>query len=91
MTEEINVKFPRELWRFIQSRTGGCGPYASASEYIRDLVRRDYEREEQHKWHFLRRELMPGLKADEGEFVPLNAGDILDEGKARRKGRKRGS
>ena len=47
MAEGVNVRFAGELQRFIQERVGDAGLYASASEYIRDLVRRDYERENQ--------------------------------------------
>lgn len=85
MAEGVNVRFAGELQRFIQSRVSDAGLYASASEYIRDLVRRDYEREEQRKWAFLRQELQPGAEAAESEFVPLDADHIIAEAKARRK------
>lgn len=49
MAEGVNVRFSGELQRFIQERTGDSGIYASASEYIRDLVRHAYEREEERK------------------------------------------
>lgn len=83
MAEGVNVRFTGELQRFIQSRTDESGLYSSASEYIRDLVRRDYEREEQRKWVQLRNELERGMKAPESEFVPLNADEVITEAKAR--------
>ena len=85
MAEGVNVRFSGELQRFIQLRTSEEGLYGSASEYIRDLVRRDYEREEQRKWALLRHELKPGIEAPESEFVPLNAEEIIAKAKARRK------
>jgi len=85
MAEGVNVRFAGELQRFIQHRTGESGLYGSASEYIRDLVRRDYEREEQRKWLWLREELKAGAQADEGEFVALDASSIIAEAKERRK------
>jgi antitoxin ParD1/3/4 len=85
MAEGVNVRFAGELQKFIRDRVGESGLYASASEYLRDLVRRDYEREEQRKWSWLRSELKPGLEADEAEFVPLDAGKIIKEAKASRK------
>ena len=85
MAEGINVRFAGELQRFIQDRTGEAGLYGSASEYIRDLVRRDYEREEQRKWHSLRLELKAGAEAPESAFVPLDADALLAEAKARRR------
>lgn len=84
MTEGINVKFAGELQKFIQERTGGSGLYASASEYIRDLVRRDYEREEQRKWGWLRQELSAGAEASEKEFKQLDADSLISEAKARK-------
>lgn len=85
MAEGVNVRFAGELQRFIQERTKGSGLYASASEYIRDLVRRDYEREEERKWLWLRQELQAGAEASEAEFVPLDADSVIAEAKARRK------
>jgi Arc/MetJ-type ribon-helix-helix transcriptional regulator len=49
VAKDVNVRFAGELLRFIQTRVGGEGPYPSAREYLQDLVRRDYEREENSK------------------------------------------
>ena len=85
MAEGVNVRFAGELQRFIRSRVAESGLYSSASEYLRDLVRRDYERDEQRKWSWLRSELRAGLEANETEFVALDAGKIIKEAKVRRK------
>ena len=85
MAEGVNVRFAGELQSFIQNRTSGSGLYASASEYIRDLVRHDFEREEQRKLSWLRQELKGGAQADVSEFVTLNADKIISEAKSRRK------
>ena len=84
MAEGVNVRFAGELQRFIQNRIGVSGLYGSASEYIRDLVRRDYEREEQRKWQWLRQELKAGTVADESDFVALDADSIIAQAKLRR-------
>jgi antitoxin ParD1/3/4 len=84
MAEGINVRFAGTLQQFIHERTGVSGLYGSASEYIRDLVRRDYEREEKRKWNWLREELKAGANADEIQFVPLDATTVLRKAKARR-------
>ena len=84
MAEGVNVRFAGELQQFIQSRIGESGLYSSASEYIRDLVRRDYEREEQKKWALLRHELKPGIEAPESEFAPLDANAIIRKARERR-------
>ena len=85
MAEGVNVRFAGELQRFIQNRISASGLYSSASEYIRDLVRRDYEREEKRKWIWLREELKSGIAANESEFVALNADSIISEARKRRK------
>ncbi|NBV86704.1 MAG: type II toxin-antitoxin system ParD family antitoxin [Verrucomicrobia bacterium] len=84
MAEGVNVRFAGELQRFIQNRVGVSGTYASASEYIRDLVRRDYEQEEARKAIWLRQELKPGLEAKDSKFAELNADNLISEAKARR-------
>ena len=89
MAEGVNVRFAGELQRFIQNRIGESGLYGSASEYIRDLVRRDYEREEQRKWQWLRHELKAGAVADEADFVALDADSMIAEAKLRRTQRER--
>lgn len=85
MAEGINVRFAGELKRFIENRVGDAGLYGSASEYIRDLVRRDYEAEEQKEWTWLRHELKAGAEAPASEFVPLDADVVIAAAKVRRK------
>ncbi len=82
MAEGVNVKFAGELQRFIQSKIEKSGLYGSASEYIRDLVRREYELEEKCKWAWLRHELKPGVDADESEFTMLDTDSILAEARS---------
>ncbi len=84
MAEGVNVRFSGELQSFIQRKTGESGLYASASEYIRDLVRRDYEREEARKWNFLRQELKVGMEADRSEFVPFDIEKIITNAKRKK-------
>ncbi|OPZ68578.1 MAG: hypothetical protein BWY82_02507 [Verrucomicrobia bacterium ADurb.Bin474] len=84
MAEGVNVRFSGVLKRFVEQRSCADGIYGSASEYIRDLVRRDFEREENRRWDFLRNELKAGMESDRGDFVPLEGRDIIDEAKRRR-------
>jgi antitoxin ParD1/3/4 len=84
MSAAITIQFPGELENFVQQRAGSSGLYDSASEYIRDLVRRDYEQEENRRWSCLENELAPGMKANESEFVALDADSIIREAKARK-------
>lgn len=82
MVDGINVRFSGTLQQFIHDRVDGSGLYSSASEYIRDLVRRDLEREEERRWDGLRTELAHGLAAEESAFVPLNTTTLLQKAKA---------
>jgi len=84
MAEGVNVRFSGELQRFIQERTGESGVYSSASEYIRDLVRRDYEREEDRRWLWLRNERKAGLESPESEFESPDVQSLIEEARSRR-------
>ncbi|MGH8194904.1 MAG: ribbon-helix-helix domain-containing protein [Woeseiaceae bacterium] len=41
MASSLNLSLTDELREFIDSRTGDRGLYATPSEYVRDLIRRD--------------------------------------------------
>ncbi len=43
MASSMNLSLTDELRDFINSRTGDSGLYATPSEYLRDLIRRDME------------------------------------------------
>ncbi|HWL53675.1 MAG TPA: hypothetical protein VNQ90_14655 [Chthoniobacteraceae bacterium] len=85
MAEGVNVRFTGILRKFVEQRASGEGLYNSASEYIRDLVRRDYECEEAGRWEALYQELRTAMAAPDSDFIPLDAEEILAEAK-RRKG-----
>ena len=83
MAEGVNVRMPAKLRRFVEEQAGPQGHYQSPSEYIRDLVRRDYERQETDKWALLMEELRPGMEAPDDAFVEVTAEDIIKEARAR--------
>jgi antitoxin ParD1/3/4 len=62
MAEGVNVRITGKLRRFIEEQAGPNGLYESASEYVRDLIRRDYQRQEERKWSWLMDQLRPGWK-----------------------------
>ncbi len=43
MASSMNLSLTDELRDFVDSRTGDASPYATPSEYLRDLIRRDME------------------------------------------------
>lgn len=80
MAEGVNVRFPEKLREFVEERTDGL--YGSASEYIRELVRRDYEAEEAKRFERLRRELAPGMQAADDEFIHVSVDDVIKRNRA---------
>jgi len=46
MSSSLNVSLTDELREFVNSRTGDKGLYATPSEYLRDLIRRDIRSQE---------------------------------------------
>ena len=86
MAEGVNVRITGKLRRFIEEQASPNGLYESASEYVRDLIRRDYHRQEERKWSWLMDQLRPGLEADESEFVPLDPEEILKAAKKEKAG-----
>jgi antitoxin ParD1/3/4 len=81
MAEGINVRVTGKLRRFIMEQTSHSGLYESASEYVRDLIRRDYKLQEERKWRWLMDQIRPGMEADESEFVTLDAEEIIKAAK----------
>ena len=77
MAEGVNVRFTGKLRRFNEEHTSPRGLLESASEYVRDLIRWDYQRQEERKWSWLMDQLRPGIEADESEFVPLDPEEII--------------
>jgi antitoxin ParD1/3/4 len=58
----MNVSLPHELKAFVDDRVNRSG-YGSTSEYVRDLIRRDHDR--QH----LRNLLLDGASSDAGPIA----------------------
>lgn len=74
MSSSLNVQLTNELRRYIDMRASDDDVYATPSEYIRDLVRRDME-----EWAIVS-SVVQGLKElRRGEFVPESILDILHE------------
>jgi antitoxin ParD1/3/4 len=58
----MNVSLPDEMRGFVEEQVDG-GRYASSSEYVRALIRRDQDR------HQLRKLLLAGAGSDRGPVV----------------------
>jgi antitoxin ParD1/3/4 len=86
MAEGVNVRITGKLRRFIEEQARPSGLYESASEYVRDLIRRDYQLQEERKWSWFMDQLRPGMEADENEFVPLDPKEIIKAAKKEKVG-----
>lgn len=58
----MNVSLPDELKSYVDEQVGG-GAYGSTSEYVRDLIRRDKDRQQ------LRRALLDGASSSPGPLA----------------------
>lgn len=86
MAEGVNVRITGKLRRFIEEQASPNGLYESVSEYVRDLIRRDYQRQGDRKWSWLMDQLRPGMEADEIDFVPLDPEEIIKAAKKEKVG-----
>lgn len=78
MDKGVNVRIPGKLKTFISEQSGPDGLYESASEYVRDLIRKDFKHHEDLKWNMLLEKLTPGIKAEENEFVAFKPEEIIE-------------
>lgn len=83
MAKGVNVRLSGPLKKYVQEQISPTGLYESASEYVRTLIRQDYEKSEEQKWDRLVGELTPGLEADVSEFNEVTAQDVIARNKAR--------
>ncbi|WP_082979860.1 transcriptional regulator [Labrys sp. WJW] len=72
----IHVRVGGRLQTHLQQQVGENGLYENASEYIRALIRRDLHSQDE-AWDWLKKQLEPGLRADESEFVAVSAEDVI--------------
>lgn len=86
MREGVNVRISGKLGRFIHEQAGPDGLYESASEYVRDLIRRDYLRQESRKWDWFIDQLRPGISAGEDEFIDFDPEEIIETAKKEKTG-----
>lgn len=75
-SKNINVRVSGTLRRHLDQQVSGSGLYENASEYIRDLIRRDLKSTEE-AWQWLQKKLEPGLRASDSEFVKVSTEEII--------------
>ena len=80
-SDNINVRVQGELKNHIKRQVSERGLYASASEYVRSLIRADIESSKE-AWDWLKQHLEPGLRADESQFSAVTAQDVINRNKS---------
>ncbi len=82
-SENVSIRVTGELRAHLQQQVGIHGLYQNASEYIRDLIRRDLKSRNE-AWEWLRKELEPALRANESEYIEVKAKDVIARNKKRK-------
>ena len=81
-TMNLSVRLTEPLTEYVSGRVGATGDYDNASEYVRDLIRRDKERVEKEAFERLKAELTRAFAAPEESYRPLTAAEVIARNKA---------
>ncbi len=81
MSEVLRIEIFGRLKQFIEQQSGPGSLYESAGEYVRDLIRQDFRREEERRWNWLINQFLPGMNADESEFPAFDPEEIIQAAK----------
>lgn len=73
----LTVRLNTTLSDFVAANVSEHGAYENVSEYMRDLIRRDMERQEQAAFERLQAELKHAFAAPESSYLPLTAADVI--------------
>lgn len=73
----MTVNLTGTLGDFVASSVGEDSAYENASEYVRDLIRRDMERVEQERLERLKAELVHAFNAPDSSYRPLTAAEVI--------------
>ncbi|MFN6935610.1 MAG: type II toxin-antitoxin system ParD family antitoxin [Tsuneonella sp.] len=86
MSTTLNVRINGPLEEFVKENIGAFGTYENASEYVRDLIRRDRERVEAEQFATLKAELQRAFATPDDQYIEVSADDIIARNRARRQG-----
>ena len=78
MAEGINVRLPAQLKAFVEEKASPDGLYGSASEYIRDLVRHDYEQTNAQSWESLNSHLKGVMKQPRETYSKVTLAEVVE-------------
>lgn len=86
MATTLNVRVNGPLEDFIAENIGANGLYENASEYVRDLIRKDKDRVEQEAFDILKAELQRAFAQPLENYVTVTAEDVIARNRLRRRG-----
>jgi len=71
-TMNLSVRLTEPLTEFVSGRVGPESDYDNASEYVRDLIRRDREREESRAYERLKLTLQDAFAQSDDAAVEMD-------------------
>lgn len=80
----LNVRVGGSLGDFVAFNVSDNGDYDNASEYVRDLIRRDKEKSERNAFDRLKAELQRAFATPNAEYRQVTADDVIKRNRARR-------
>lgn len=83
MSMTLNVRVTGPLEDFISENIGDKGTFENASEYVRDLIRRDMERVEAERFQTLKAELQRAFSAPDSSYRPFDPDAFLKRARQR--------
>ena len=82
----LNVRVTGTLSEFVAANVGEDGAYENVSEYVRDLIRRDWSRVEAERFERLKAERGRAFAAPESAYQALDAETVIARNARRRTG-----
>lgn len=79
----LNVRISGQLSEFVADNIGDDGRYDNASEYVRDLIRRDLDRVERERFAALKAELQIAFAQPESDAEAIDADAFIARMKQR--------
>ena len=76
-TMNLNVRLGGSLKDYVANSIGESGDYDNASEFVRDLIRRDKAETEQKRFELLKAELQKAFAAPDNTYIETTAEEII--------------
>ncbi len=83
MNATLNIRLNDNLSEFVQRNVGDHGDYDNVSEFIRDLIRKEKQRQEARNFETVKRHLQEAFAEPAENAVPLNREDFFHRAKER--------